>query len=549
MSCGMHDPEIAKLKTPKRNRYFYGKLLDEFHLRMETEYHNKKRWLLNRLSFGNGVLCGLKVTTKDGFLNVSSGMAIDAWGREIIVPSPIVIDPWQAPDPVCADVESLDKTKPVYLCLVYRECLTDPMPVLVTDCEAQDQTQCGSVVEGYKWLLTNTVPPIWPNKPDASLCDALEAEAREINPLEEVPPSRRPTEETRSKAADIRAKLRALCDVFAKEEFNGLDLPPCVPLAKIALKPETKTVESIDNCSVRPFAISNEKLFEMIICLAAGGAGQPGAKGDKGDPGLKGDPGAQGIPGVQGPAGEGLESGLVQITELSWKHQEEDAITDASIWPLIPLTFVDKDGTDVQYMDFDESGTEQIGAFVVWFSDLIKTKCFSPYPIKFPLSPQYYLASPIFEVLAFTQIFSESTNPSVLLQASLLNQRWIQIPGAIYPVTKRAFDTRNKLITEATIHLDNNNLMPTRGQGIAFIPFGGISMLKKIMDQSYLLFIRIRGDFILDDVKGRSIDAEFVRGELPSGARPEESQFGIQGGIFESWFSPISKKSLYVNVE
>jgi hypothetical protein len=37
-------------------------------------------------------------------------------------------------------------------------------------------------------------------------------------------------------------------------------------------------------------------------------------------------------------------------------------------------------------------------------------------------------------------------------------------------------------------------------------------------------------------VPPRAIDAEFVRAELPTGDRPKGSPFGIQGGLFESWF-------------
>jgi hypothetical protein len=46
----------------------------------------------------------------------------------------------------------------------------------------------------------------------------------------------------------------------------------------------------------------------------------------------------------------------------------------------------------------------------------------------------------------------------------------------------------------------------------------------------------LRGDFIRDR-RGRSIDAEFLRGELPTGDRPSGSRMGLQGGRFESWFT------------
>ena len=73
--------------APVRNRYFYGKLLDVFHFEMEQNYFNEKRWLLNRLISGYGVVCGLNVTLgPDGqSVVVSPGTALDKCGREIIV--------------------------------------------------------------------------------------------------------------------------------------------------------------------------------------------------------------------------------------------------------------------------------------------------------------------------------------------------------------------------------------------------------------------------------------------------------------------------------
>ena len=51
--------------------------------------------------------------------------------------------------------------------------------------------------------------------------------------------------------------------------------------------------------------------------------------------------------------------------------------------------------------------------------------------------------------------------------------------------------------------------------------------------------IRLRGDFVLDtNDPPRAIDAEYPHAELPSGDRPHGSDFGIQGGLFESWFQP-----------
>ena len=62
---------MARSRWPRRSGadYFYGKLLDEQHLTMEQRYFNQKRWLLNRLTVGGGVLCGLGLkATADGHL-------------------------------------------------------------------------------------------------------------------------------------------------------------------------------------------------------------------------------------------------------------------------------------------------------------------------------------------------------------------------------------------------------------------------------------------------------------------------------------------------
>jgi hypothetical protein len=54
------------------------------------------------------------------------------------------------------------------------------------------------------------------------------------------------------------------------------------------------------------------------------------------------------------------------------------------------------------------------------------------------------------------------------------------------------------------------------------------------------VYVEIHGDHVLDDgSRGdapRAIDAEFLRGELPTGDRPANARSGLQGGRFNSWF-------------
>src|SRR5688500_13107382 len=79
------------LQTPQRNAYRFGMLLDVFHFQRETNYSNPKRWLINRLVLGYGVVCGLDVRCgpEENPSIVSPGCAIDKWGREVVVPNEI----------------------------------------------------------------------------------------------------------------------------------------------------------------------------------------------------------------------------------------------------------------------------------------------------------------------------------------------------------------------------------------------------------------------------------------------------------------------------
>ncbi len=164
-------PAIGKLDAPKRNNYYFSKMMDVLQFETEQSYHNDKRHLLNRLSIGTGVLCGLQVQVKDGTLCVDPGVALDALGREVIVPSRYCIDPWRLRDECGKPLLELprDKAQRVTLCLSYRECLADMTPVLITDCRGTSNCEAGSVVESFDlWIREG-----WPEQ-SPGLCEALE---------------------------------------------------------------------------------------------------------------------------------------------------------------------------------------------------------------------------------------------------------------------------------------------------------------------------------------------------------------------------------------
>ena len=88
----LSEASLRGLSVPEKNHYFYGMLLSARNFSKEQLYHDSKRWLLNRLTLGKGVLTGLDLDVKcDGDptkwrLEIMPGVAIDGFGREIIVP-------------------------------------------------------------------------------------------------------------------------------------------------------------------------------------------------------------------------------------------------------------------------------------------------------------------------------------------------------------------------------------------------------------------------------------------------------------------------------
>jgi hypothetical protein len=84
-------PEEFKLKQFKRNHFFFGKMMTVEDFRLEQDYFNHKRNLINRLIHGRGIVCGLNVSSPilheaDVWrVDISEGCAIDPCGREIVV--------------------------------------------------------------------------------------------------------------------------------------------------------------------------------------------------------------------------------------------------------------------------------------------------------------------------------------------------------------------------------------------------------------------------------------------------------------------------------
>ena len=161
-----HDNAEALLRTlsaPRRNRFFYGKRMDVQHFQMEQGYGQLKQWLLNRLTVGKGVLCGLKVSVDGRRVCVDPGVAIDGLGREIVVPVRSCIDPL-APHEGCCGGTAVSPPAPpgdndarlrlFTLWVCYRECLADHEPVLTSGCDTREHCAAGTLVETFCLKVT-----------------------------------------------------------------------------------------------------------------------------------------------------------------------------------------------------------------------------------------------------------------------------------------------------------------------------------------------------------------------------------------------------------
>jgi len=262
---------------------------------------------MNRLGLGCGVMCGLKVTIQGDLICISPGVAIDSLGREIVFPEAKLINPRKITDdkgvPTGEEIEAGEgEDKGGYVCLAYRECFAEEVPVLVTDCDSTDGKAPSVIRESYYVLVKKGPPPS--DVPNPAICAALSEQNQE-------------------------EKRRKFYEFLSSKSCSAGNICACVVL--VSMKRED------DNISITPWngrsqVYSNTELFEMLMCLSkgvggtTGPAGPPGPIGPGGPEGPAGPQGIQGIPGPegpegpQGPPGKGLDDTLTKITAINWPH-------------------------------------------------------------------------------------------------------------------------------------------------------------------------------------------------------------------------------------
>jgi len=265
---------LRVLAAPRRNQFFYGKRMDVQHFRMEQDYGRLKQSLINRLTLGKGVVCGLRVSLDDaGHIQVDPGVAIDGLGREIVVPVRSALDPARLDASCCggSSAERAHASGAFTLWACYRECGTDYQPAMVSDCDTREQCAPGTTVETFCFKLTAGLAPL---QGDPAWCAGLAADSPPPSTpqpppgttdafLAEMEARRLP--ESASIREALSSRRRQLC-ASAAFDCDVDEQDACVPIAALLLD-DGRTV-AIDSCLVRPRLYSNAVLLDLILCLA-----------------------------------------------------------------------------------------------------------------------------------------------------------------------------------------------------------------------------------------------------------------------------------------
>ncbi|PWT82057.1 MAG: hypothetical protein C5B44_02790, partial [Acidobacteria bacterium] len=113
----------------------------------ETRYHMEKMRHHEQQLHGWGVVCGLKVkphpneACRDRFVCVESGFAVDCCGHDIIVREEECIDLFALPEIQALKKQEDTEAHKLQICVRFRECPTEEIPVLYDDCGCDD-TKC-----------------------------------------------------------------------------------------------------------------------------------------------------------------------------------------------------------------------------------------------------------------------------------------------------------------------------------------------------------------------------------------------------------------------
>lgn len=138
--------------SDQRNRYYTGKYMAARDFQAEQEYFLGRQRLHNRLMHGWGVVCGLYVRAHRAdcpeYAVISSGIAIDCCGRELVVRKDTVVKVWEPTKAELAqERKSWPDTRTYLLYLHYQEEGTDCVPTLYTEDYSTNRLEANRIQE------------------------------------------------------------------------------------------------------------------------------------------------------------------------------------------------------------------------------------------------------------------------------------------------------------------------------------------------------------------------------------------------------------------
>lgn len=264
------DSKCGVCSTPQfeRNKYFYGKQFTVRDLLQEQSYFNDKRYLINRMVLGWGVVCGLDVSWDPNSrkIVVKPGMALDCCGREIVVCEDKSLSFNKDDDDYCLQHDQRPEGKFV-LCLEYDECRSEPVDLPPAGCDEQTKREYNRIRETYKLRLKPWDEACPKEPPKETYCPDQYKHDAAAGPY---PP---PT----CKSPDVH---HFLCERLKYcPECESCD---CVIIATITFPPnqdggyqyqqqggyqdQQHGDPTVDTCTNRKFVYSNTLLYDLIKC-------------------------------------------------------------------------------------------------------------------------------------------------------------------------------------------------------------------------------------------------------------------------------------------
>jgi hypothetical protein len=175
----IEEKEESLLRQFERNNYFYGKLMTVSDFELEQEYFNGKRYLLNRLFHGKGLLSGLS----DLELSVESsdevsiwfrdgGVALDCLGREIIVPVDTkkkILTQERKP------LKKSEFRNPTFLYLRYSSAVSQPVKAVSSPLSCEEVVCANRILEDFD-VIASFEPDVKNESGYVSFTDCEESE-------------------------------------------------------------------------------------------------------------------------------------------------------------------------------------------------------------------------------------------------------------------------------------------------------------------------------------------------------------------------------------